>query len=70
MPKSHELRPRRNAPVRSLQAIFGGADLTVEAMQLADEFTDQQSGRFNRLGAAADRWNPSEVRQIDAARFR
>jgi hypothetical protein len=32
--------------VRSLQAIFGGADLTVEAMQLADEFTDKQSGRF------------------------
>jgi len=32
--------------VRSLQAIFGGADLTVEAMQLANEFTDRQSGRF------------------------
>ena len=32
--------------VRSLQAIFGGADLTVEAMQLANEFTDRQSGRL------------------------
>jgi len=32
--------------VRSLQAIFGGADLTGEAMQVANEFTDQQSGRF------------------------
>ena len=31
---------------RSLQAIFGGADLTVESMQLANEFTDRQTGRF------------------------
>ena len=33
---------------RSLMAIFGGADLTAETMQLANEFTDRQSGRFSR----------------------
>jgi hypothetical protein len=34
--------------VRSLQAIFGGADLTAESMQLANEFTDRQTGRLKR----------------------
>ena len=34
--------------VRSLQAIFGGADLTAESMQLANEFTDRQTGRMQR----------------------
>jgi len=33
---------------RSLQAIFGGADLTAQTMQLANEFTDRQTGRFSR----------------------
>jgi hypothetical protein len=28
---------------RSLQAIFGGADLTAESLQLANEFTDRQT---------------------------
>jgi len=32
--------------VRSLQAIFGGADLTAETTQLANEFTDRQTGRL------------------------
>jgi len=31
---------------RSLKAIFGGADLTVESLQLANEFTDRQTGRL------------------------
>jgi hypothetical protein len=33
---------------RSLKAILGGADLTAETMQLANEFTDRQTGRFSR----------------------
>jgi hypothetical protein len=32
--------------LRSLHAIFGGADLTAESMQLANEFTDRQTGRL------------------------
>jgi len=32
--------------IRSLQAIFTGADLTAETTQLANEFTDRQSGRL------------------------
>ena len=32
--------------VRSLQAIFGGADLTAETTQLANEFSDRQTGRL------------------------
>ena len=32
--------------VRSLEAILSGADLTSESMQLANEFTDRQTGRF------------------------
>jgi hypothetical protein len=32
--------------VRSLQAIYGGADLTAESMKLANEFTDRQTGRL------------------------
>ena len=32
--------------LRSLQSIFGGADLTAETMRLANEFTDRQSGRL------------------------
>ena len=31
---------------RSLQAIFSGADLTAESMQLANEFTDRHTGRL------------------------
>ena len=34
--------------IRSLQAIFGGADLTAETTQLANEFTDRQTGRLGR----------------------
>ena len=34
--------------MRSLQAIFGGADLTAETLQLANEFTDRQTGRLKR----------------------
>ena len=33
--------------LRSLHAIFDGADLTAESMQLANEFTDRQTGRLN-----------------------
>lgn len=33
--------------MRSLQAIFNGADLTTETMQLANEFTDRQTDRFS-----------------------
>ncbi len=36
--------------MRSLQAIFGGADLTAETLQLAKEFTDRQTGRLKRWG--------------------
>jgi hypothetical protein len=32
--------------IRSLQAIFSGADLTAETTRLANEFTDRQSGRL------------------------
>jgi len=32
--------------MRSLEAIFGGADLSVEATELANEFTHRHSGRF------------------------
>jgi hypothetical protein len=32
--------------IRSLEAIFSGADLTAETTQLANEFTDRQSGRL------------------------
>jgi hypothetical protein len=32
--------------LRSLHAIFGGADLAAELMQLANEFTDRQTGRL------------------------
>jgi hypothetical protein len=43
--------------VRSLQAIYGGADLTAESMQLANEFTELQIGRlkiwFRRWGVLA-----------------
>jgi hypothetical protein len=46
--------------MRSLQAIFRGADLTAESMQLANEFTDRQTGRLKkwfRRRSAGD--NPS-----------
>jgi hypothetical protein len=32
--------------IRSLEAIFSGADLTAETTQLANDFTDRQSGRL------------------------
>jgi hypothetical protein len=44
--------------MRSLQAIFGGADPTVEATQLANEFTDRQSGRFTAWVRRFSRSNP------------
>ena len=31
---------------RAIEAIFSGADLTAEAMQLANEFTDRQTARL------------------------
>jgi hypothetical protein len=32
--------------MRALRAIWGGADLTEEAMKLSNEFTDQNTARF------------------------
>lgn len=31
---------------RALQAIWGGGDLTAEAMKLSNEYTDQHTARF------------------------
>ena len=45
--KPHQETQEERA-TRSLQAIFGGADLTAQTMQLANEFTDRQTGRFSR----------------------
>ena len=33
--------------LRALQEVYGGADLTAEAEQLANEFTDRQTGRLS-----------------------
>ncbi|MET0295776.1 MAG: hypothetical protein ABW024_00130 [Microbacterium sp.] len=33
--------------MRALEAIWGGADLTQEAMTLANEFTDRHTSRFS-----------------------
>jgi hypothetical protein len=32
---------------RAIEAIFSGADLNAEAMQLANEFTDRQTARLS-----------------------
>jgi hypothetical protein len=42
------LETQEERATRSLMAILGGADLTAETMQLANEFTDRQTGRFSR----------------------
>lgn len=34
--------------MRALEAIFRGGDLTAETTQLANEFTDRQSGRLKQ----------------------
>ena len=48
--ENHQDEPREETQeeraVRSLQAIFGGADLTAETTRLANEFTDRQTGRL------------------------
>jgi hypothetical protein len=47
-PESPAKKPQtqEERALRSLQAIFGGADLTAETTQLANEFTDRHSGRL------------------------
>ena len=46
LPEEPPEETQEERAVRSLQAIFGGADLTAETMQLANEFTDRQTGRL------------------------
>ena len=41
-PESQEQRAQR-----AIEAIFSGADLNAEAMQLANEFTDRQTARLS-----------------------
>ena len=53
-----EEKTQEQRAMRSLQAIFGGADPTVEATQLANEFTDRQSGRFTAWVRRFSRGNP------------
>jgi hypothetical protein len=43
-PPQHQTQEQR--ALQALQAVFGGADLTVETQQLANEFTDRQTGRL------------------------
>jgi len=45
-PDEPEPETQEERAVRSLQAIFAGADLTAETTRLANEFTDRQSGRL------------------------
>ena len=45
-PDDREPETQEERAIRSLQAIFSGADLTAETTQLANEFTDRQSGRL------------------------
>lgn len=40
-PETQEQRAQR-----AIEAIFSGADLNAEAMQLANEFTDRQTARL------------------------
>ena len=45
-PDDERAETREERALRSLEAVFGGADLTTEATQLANEFTDHQTGRL------------------------
>jgi hypothetical protein len=45
-PDDREPETQEERAIRSLQAIFSGGDLTAETTQLANEFTDRQSGRL------------------------
>ena len=45
-PDDPEPESQEERAIRSLKAIFSGADLTAETTQLANEFTDRQSGRL------------------------
>jgi len=45
-PDDPEPETQEQRAIRSLEAIFSGADLTAETTRLANEFTDRQSGRL------------------------
>ena len=45
-PDDQEPETQEERAIRSLQAIFSGADLTAETTRLANEFSDRQSGRL------------------------
>jgi len=43
---SAEPETQEERAMRALQAIWGGADLTEEAMTLSNEYTDRHAGRL------------------------
>ena len=48
MPDEPPKETQEQRALRALQEVVGGADLTAQAEQLANEFTDRQTGRLSR----------------------